>query len=150
MGYTFNGFFATATEPVLEAALQRWPFCRGRVIDNPFKGIGVATPPWPERPTLEEEEVHYQRIHDFDQGLIKWTQGFPDVTFVKIWVSCFGGRCLYWGYVYRNGVVLYREEEPVWDKERSAQQLLRLLAYLGVRQADPYFPPFVRGYFDNG
>jgi hypothetical protein len=148
MSYIFNGFFALATEPVLESALHRWPFCRGRMIDHPFKGIGVDAALWPNHFTVEEAEAHRQRLHDFDRSFSEWTQEFPDVTFVKIWVECFGGQCDYWGYVCCNGVVLHREEEPFLDTEEPDQPLLRLLSYLGLQQDDPYFPPFERGYFD--
>lgn len=44
MGWQFAGFFARAGSPVLEAALGMWPECHGRLIADPFPGIGVAVP----------------------------------------------------------------------------------------------------------
>jgi hypothetical protein len=44
MGWQFAGFFARADAAIMTAALERWPGMRGRIITEPFVGIGVAVP----------------------------------------------------------------------------------------------------------
>jgi hypothetical protein len=44
MGFQFAGFFAQGEQTLLEAALDRWPGCHGRLITELFHGFGVAVP----------------------------------------------------------------------------------------------------------
>ena len=78
-----------------------------------------------------------------EDGLPEWSRAFPDVTFAVVSVDCFGGTCLYGGYVVRAGDTLVRvEAESAGHRE--------LLGRIGVHLSENHFPPFARGYFEYG
>jgi hypothetical protein len=139
MAYLFEGFFCRGGKAVLEAAAAQWPFCSTRLIDSPFKGIGVATAAGWSVPSDEIAQVR--------KGLIPWSRCFPDLTFIYLSGECFGGPCLYAGYACRDGIVLLEEffnDQDDWDA--SAASLRRLLEFLEV-EIEYYFEAFTRDYF---
>lgn len=138
MAFLFSGFFALAGQDVLEAALKHWPLCKGRLIDSPFKGIGVSCPSFLKETEREREELFRDLIYEVKNTLPEWSRNFPDCLFVYLMADCFGGVCYYEGYVCQNS-------EKIVEK---SQELVELLTYLGVVQETTYFEPFTRGYFD--
>ena len=145
MGYRFKGFFAPGDSRVLDAALQRWPYCAGRRIFTPFRGIGVRCPDPDDGSTSDEEfEELLERAAAVEEELPRFSILFPDTPFVFVSVDCFGGTCAYEGFVVRNGK-LERELSMTYSRERLSQ----LLEPLGVRSRSGYFAPFVRGYWET-
>ena len=148
MSYSYYGFFAAADGAVLEAALRRWPGCRGCMVDTPFTGIGLACPD-PNDPAAEDEvQARFALVGDVEHGLPSWSRAFPAIVFVYLEAECFGGICLYGGYACQDGAILARESITGRTVDESAAGLRRLLAYLGVQRDGHYFEPFERGYFD--
>jgi hypothetical protein len=146
MGYVFSGFFA-ADPSLLGRALEQWPTCRGRIIERPFWGFGIAFLSWHLARSAEAEVANDEFILEAQKRLVDWSKDFPSTNFVWIEAECFGGACLYYGFVYRNGESVAVGD--VNDDIGSDQNLLQLLTYLGVNQPTRYFEPFTRGYFDT-
>jgi hypothetical protein len=148
MGFKFSGFFAQGNAAILDAALQIWPGCRGRLITEPFHGFGIAVPEHAlTYGDLDEEQEQSQELaYALEDDLVGWSQQYPETVFVFLNADCFGGTCLYAGYVCQNGRVL----ERVQDRERGGIALPRLVHALGVELDDSYhFTPLARGYFDR-
>ena len=148
MGFQFAGFFAQAQPAILKAALRRWPGCCGRMITEPFRGIGVAVSPYAltygdsDREWKQAQELAYA----LEDELVAWSQQHPDMLFVFLSAECFGGTCLYSGYTCQNGTVLERVHDT---DEKDDIALPRLVRALGVELDDSgYFAPLTRGFFD--
>src|SRR5579871_728503 len=99
MGYEFSGFFARAGQDVLDRGLQYFPGCSGRVIEKPFRGIG-----------LEVWEYDSEANDFLYKNLPAWTENYPETIFVYIDALCFGGKCVYNGTVYQGGILLAEEK----------------------------------------
>jgi hypothetical protein len=147
MGYLFTGFFCDGNDTVLKAALDRWPFCVGRVIRSPFHGIGLRCPNTDEVPDGELGDDYWEdRIYSVERQLPNFSTLFPASTFAFIRADCFGGHCEYAGYVVQNGEVLVKVE---FDSAGiGITNLRRLLKPFGERLLTGYFQPFLRGYWD--
>jgi hypothetical protein len=152
MGWQLAGFFARADADVMSAALDRWPGMRGRLIDEPFHGIGVAVP---------EKALTYGKSHGdqesaqelawaVEQQLPAWSAQYSATIFVFLRADCWGGMCFYEGYVCRDGTILMRAQDDQEESNNGGIALRRLVAALGVELPDPpTFAPFVRGYFNT-
>ena len=146
MGYQFTGFFCDGDETVLKTALERWPFCVGRVIRSPFHGIGLRCPDLDEVWDSDQGCDYWRdRIYSVEKQLPDFSTVFPGMTFAFIKAECFGGDCEYAGFVVRNGEMLFRVE---FDAV-GTNNLRQLLKPFGVRPLTGYFQPFVRGYWDS-
>jgi len=149
MGWQFAGFFAHADEAALEAALRAWPGCQGRVITEPFHGIGVAVPShaFTYGDSDEEQEQAEELAWAIEQELVVWSRRYPATRFVFISADCFGGTCQYEGYVCEDGAILLRAQDP---DEGEGGALPRLVRALGVELATPpFFEPLTRGFFER-
>jgi hypothetical protein len=150
MSYEFAGFFALAEPTVLEDALATWSGCRGRIITEPFQGIGLAVP---ERaltygePPGEGKRAREQ-AHTLEDGLVEWSRRYPATRFVFMRAECFGGECQYWGYVCQNGAIQERAKDPDMDHGDALRRLVRALG-VNLGQQSRYFAPFTRSYFDS-
>jgi hypothetical protein len=146
MGYQFTGFFCDGDETVLKSALDRWPFCVGKVIRSHFHGIGLRCPDPDEMWDNEEGSDYWEdRIHSVEELLLDFSTDVPVSTFAFIKAECFGGDCEYVGFVTRNGQLLL---EVAFDRA-GIDNLRRLLKPLGVRLLTGNFQPFHRGYWDS-
>ncbi len=148
MGYQFAGFFARADAPILEAALRTWPGSRGRLITEPFPGIGVAVNDHVLTyggSTEEENEQAQELAWAIEEELVEWSCQYPAICFVFLRAECAGGTCLYGGYVCQDGAVNERAKD---DKPGAGTALPQLVRALGVELGTPpYFEPFTRGFF---
>jgi hypothetical protein len=147
MTYWFKGFFAVADEAVLQAALNRWPFCTGKCIEVPFQGIGVRCPNRDgfENLTDEEWETLDRQQETVEKGLAEFSRLFPDKVFAFIHAECFGGSCEYAGLVVRNGAMLFAQS--LNDQTEEPLPLKPLLEPLGTHLNNGYFAPFERGFW---
>ena len=143
MGYHFRGFFSDGDEAVMAAALDRWPFCSGRAVTEPFSGFGLRAPDPDEADTDDEYERVVELSCALEDGLTEFSGGFPAARFVFVYADCHGGTCVYTGFVAQAGAVVVRVERGV----AGTESLERLVAPLGVRLVDGYFAPFARGYW---
>ena len=148
MGFQFAGFFAQAQPYVLAAALRKWPQCLGRVIAEPFHGLGVAVPvdALNYGDSDEEQDQARELAYALEDELVEWSRNYPDVLFVFLTADCFGGECLYAGYTCQNGVVLARVKDIDAKDNIALPQLLRALVAEG--DGSGYFAPLTRGFFD--
>ncbi|HEX5157935.1 MAG TPA: hypothetical protein VFW17_12030 [Ktedonobacterales bacterium] len=96
--------------------------------------------------TEEEQEQARELAYALEDELVRWSQRYPDVTFVFINVDCFGGACLYSDYICQSGVILDRVKNASMS---DGDGLPRLVRALGVELDDSrYFAPLTRGFFD--
>lgn len=141
MGYQFKGFFAQADITLIEAANNKWLGCPGKVITNPFNGIGVSSPNLAARDpeaAIQASEIAYA----MEDELPQWSTNYPDITFIFIHADCFGGICDYQGYVCKNGKII--------TQQKGDRALANLVQYLGAKlSASEYFAPFERNFFNN-
>ena len=145
MSYRFKGGFSDGDGGVLQAALERWPFCSGREISSPFRGFGIRCPDPDDRKDAPPEEHEQMRddAYAVEQELPDFSAAFPGVTFVFLFADCFASRCMYTGYAARDGdVVLEIDKAPI-----GRASLQELIGTLGVRLVDGYFEPLVRGFW---
>jgi hypothetical protein len=146
MGYRFTGFFCDGDDTVLKAALERWPFCVGRVIRSPFHGIGLRCP---DADLAWDSDQGYdfweERIYSVEKQLPGFSTVFPAPAFAFIKADCFGGHCEYAGFVVRNGELLLEVE---FDGA-GINNLRRLLKPLAVLPLTGNFQPFHREYWDS-
>jgi hypothetical protein len=144
MGFRFQGFFSDGDEAVMAAALQRWRFCTAKPMAIPFHGFGLRAPD-PDREAESDEE--YERLLELpfavERGLAEFSRDFPEAIFVFIDAECFGGTCIYTGFVAQDGEVRLR----IAAEQPGTESLQRLLDPLGVRIEAGYFAPFTRGYW---
>ncbi len=148
MGWQFAGFFARADGSVLEDALRTWPGCHGRLIADPFPGLGVAVSAHALTygDSEQEQEQAQQVAWALERGLAPWSHHYPLILFVFIRADCFAGDCVYEGYVCQDGAV----HERAADGDRGGAALRQLVRALGVELGDPpHFAPFTREFFDG-
>lgn len=149
MGWQFAGFFAEADATVLDAAMSKWPGARGRMIVQPFQGIGVAVPS--EALTYGDTDDEYEQAQELadalERELAEWSRRYPTKRFVFIRADCFGGICDFEGYVCEDGAIHYQTK----DADGSQDDVLRTLVQaLGVElPATSSFEPLTRGFFDS-
>src|SRR5262249_28655254 len=114
LGYRFRGFFSDGDDTAMTAAVCRWPYCSAKAITAPFRGFGLRAPD-PDREAESDEE--YERLlalpHAVEDGLAEFSRAFPGAKFVFIDADCFGGTCIYTGFVAQAGEVSLREEAAV-------------------------------------
>ena len=140
MAYHFSGFFARAKPELIESARTRWPGCRGRVITDPFKGIGVSSPPMDDADSDEAYEEACDIAATLYAELPEWSRSYPDQIFVFVDANRFGEIWEYEGYVCHNGEIRART--------RGDGALKRLVAFLGVRLDDGQrFEPVEREFY---
>ncbi|MCA9919732.1 MAG: hypothetical protein KC445_17365 [Anaerolineales bacterium] len=145
MGYDFKGFFTDN--------LNYETFCHElahlpvvvKQIENPFHGLGVK---------LDEDESYddesFEAFYEQEKALVSTIKSlsiqFPKSTFAWIEVKCFGGTCLYIGFVMQNGIQQFSKIE--YDSDPTI--LPKILSFLGITLADNlFFEPFTRGYWQN-
>ncbi len=145
MGYLFRGFFLRTTAqdnlPELVSSIkEQWPRVVCRLIKEPFVGLGVRMTNFIWDSSAENAEEQFA----LEDELPSWSRQHPFLTMVYIEADCFGGTCLYRGYVCRNGEILFKEERP----EPGPGPLRRLLQQIDVKLDEGgYFPPFKRDFF---
>ncbi len=142
MAFNFTGIFAVADLDVLAAAQDAFD-STARAIYAPFEGFGISRVgkaiPVPDCDDEEESLALAESIRQFSER-------FPAVTFVYLYVECFGGVCDYAGFAIRNGERIH--DEPFGGVDGNAGPLRRLVTHLGVRLGDShYFAPLRRGFF---
>lgn len=144
MGFRFRGFFSDGDVSAMAAAVSRWPYCAVKPIVKPFHGFGLRAPD-PERQA--ESDPEYERLLELqfaiESNLVEFSRGFPAAKFVFIEADCFGGTCIYSGFVAQAGEVSFHE-----GREKTGTESLEvLLKPLSVRLRSGYFEPFTRGYW---
>jgi hypothetical protein len=144
VGFRFQGFFSDGDEAAMTAALTRWPFCTAKPIATPLHGFGLRAPD-PDRVAESDEEYEHllELTFSVERDLADFSRGFPTAKFVFIDADCFGGACIYTGFVAQAGEVSLR----VAGAKPGTESLQRLLEPLGVRLQSGYFEPFARGYW---
>jgi hypothetical protein len=133
MAYIFSGVFSDGDPQTMKHLLDLVSGA-GRIIDHPFHGFGVQFGP---------DRIDQQLVQSFP--LVPWSSRFPNITFVYLYVECFGGDCDHAGFAFREGQVL--EDIPFTE---SDYPLRKLLKYLGVDLGQtPFFEPLQREYFEH-
>ncbi len=144
MSYLFRGFFLRVSDAILplqviDAAQRHWCNIRIRPVGQPFPGIAVQL-------ADRVEDVFDADAEELEDDISQWSKRFPQAQLVFIDVQCFGGKCMYQGYICSNGHILMRED----TEEEGSGPLRRLLRYIGVELNErAYFAPFERSFFDD-
>ncbi len=133
------------------AVARALPVTRAQRITAPFAGIVAAYEPRERREHAvaaalaagasedDADEAGYAAEED---GFAPLVRAFPHLRFAVIEVECFGGTCVYRGYIVGPG------ERVSVAMSGSAHQ--QLLAALGAVDPPWYFAPFTRGFFEHG
>ena len=143
MSYLFRGFFLQASEAVqplrvIEEVQRRWWDARIRPVGSP-SGIAVQLTDRPAGAFDADAE-------ELEADLTHWSKHFPQAQLAFIDVECFGGQCVYQGFIFAGGRVLMRED----TEEEGPEPLRRLMRYIGVELDERgYFAPFERSFFED-
>lgn len=86
-----------------------------------------------------EEEV-YDNIYESLDNIASFSQKFPDKSFAYIEADCFGGTCMYEGYIIKNGA-------KVLEQESTYTGHIPLLQNFEKTYHTEYFEPFTRDFF---
>jgi len=89
--------------------------------------------------TTLEQEV-YDNIYSSLENIPKFSQRFLEKNFAYIEADCFGGTCMYEGYIMKNG-------EKVLAQESTYNGHITLLRFFEKNYNQGYFEPFTRGFF---
>jgi hypothetical protein len=146
MGYWFSGFFLRTTDqdplPELVSSIkEQWPRVVCRLVKEPFVGLGVRMTnfTW----GVDDEKGEDQLA--IEDELPTWSKQHPFLTVVYLEADCFGGTCIYRGYVCQNGEIHFKEK----GLERGPEPLGRLLKQIHVELRGGAFPPFGRNFFGS-
>lgn len=133
------------------AVARALPVTRAQQITAPFSGIVAAYEPRERREHAlaaalaagaSEDDAYEAGCAAEADGLEPLIRAFPHVRFAVIDVECFGGICVYRGYIVGPG------ERVSVAMSGIAHQ--HLLAALGAVDPPWYFAPFTRGFFERG
>ena len=148
MGFQLKAVFSSPADQkqkqgVLASAVARWPFIR--LPGGQHCNLQCAHFAPPEltaylRESPEAYKLAVEACAQLEDSLADWSSEFPSLVFAFIDVECFGGACLYGGFVCRRGKVTLRQEALP-----SAHRML--LEHVGITLKDDRFAPFERGYF---
>ena len=138
----------------VEFATALYPsFVRVRRFDAPFAGVIAAYDPQAAHDLVHDnwEVLGYAdenaAIDDIEEAIesriAHLSHEFPDTPIAFVDVDCFGGTCMYRGYVVNDGLQTYAEPA-------SANAHVRLFEHMGVKDPQWHFPPFTRGFMDSG
>jgi hypothetical protein len=148
VGYRFRGFFTHWHPEVGEEAVRRWPGCTWRPVYEPFLGVGVRCPD----AGAATSGAHYNQLleltYRIERELPDFLARFGDLTVAFVEAECFGGNCVYGGWVMRAGVIELLI--PLADAKPGRRTLEQLLEPLGVKLEHGDFAPFARGFWDEG
>jgi hypothetical protein len=129
------------------------PFVKVRRFASPFAGVIAGYDYTKTHEDIVEnfaahgypdEDAAYEDAYEgVDNRMRQLSSAFAALPFAYVNVDCFGGTCMYDGYVVKDGEVLH--SEPF-----SSAAHVRLFEYLGVRDAQWHFAPFTRGFMETG
>src|SRR5262245_43017626 len=141
MGFYLRCAIAKVDDPVIAerivvAAAELFPpFVRVRRFSQPFAGVIAGYDPTDAHEKLvdnfaahgyaDEEAAYEDAAEAIDSRIGDLSHEFPDVPFAFVDVDCFGGTCMFRGYVVKDVAVTHREEA-------SSSAHVRLFAALGV------------------
>ena len=91
----------------------------------------------------DDDDAYEEACGAIDNRMPQLSHELGALPVAFVWVDCFGGTCMYNGFVMRDGVKIHTE-----DGSSSAH--VRLFMHLGVEDAQWYFPPFSRGFMETG
>jgi hypothetical protein len=159
MGYALRCAVAKAESPEEAARLHDriagyFCHCSTRVFHEPFLGV-ITGLEW--RKVLErfeqhpeafdyanEEEARDDIAYGLEEQLAAFSRRTPDRSWAYIDVDCFGGTCLYDGFIARDGEHRYSLAAA------SQRGHLELLEHLGVTGLNSDFEPFHGGFLTGG
>ena len=87
MSFHLMAFFAKADETLMEEAMKKWPKAKGKAIDAPFKGIGIASPYINKADNEEEYEKANDIGYDLEEHLPEFSKQHPETVFVFVGIG---------------------------------------------------------------
>ena len=142
-----------ATQIEATAAELFPPFVRSQRFEQPFAGVIIGYDPVATHERLVENFAAHgytdEEAATEDAEAAIWNHmgelslAFPDVPFAYIDVDCFGGTCMFDGFIVKDGLRTHVEKSS-----SSAHQ--RLFEHMGVDDPQWHFAPFTRGFMESG
>lgn len=134
---------------IIEKINSYFPYIKTKKFNSGIEGIvGQINEHEIERETYSNPEKFegknfdgiFEEILEFEDNTIEFSKIFPDKKFAYIYVDCFGGTCLYSGFIVENGKVL---QNQIYDYPGH----ISLLKVLDTNYEGFYFEPFTRDFF---
>lgn len=138
-----NKVDADTVTQVICAAKSRWPTISLPLPNRSYRNRILFAPPELTDYLFNDDssyEAAQETTHTIADGLNEFSKTFPLVRFAYIFADCFGGTCLYSGFVVQDGVETLR----VNGERNGHRKLLRDIGFWTWY----HFTPFTRGYFE--
>jgi len=131
--FSFFGLFGDPIDGLLEQLARDWPRANVISIEKPLVALGV-------RFGQEFYEPSDEDIPDVVTGQIKRVSiENPAARFLMLRTECWGGDCENWGYVLKDGMIVY--------EAHGDGALRRLVLHFGVDLgANEVFEPLRRDF----
>jgi hypothetical protein len=139
---------------ICATATESFPsFVRCRRFDAPFAGVIAGYDPVATSERIVESFAAHgypdeEAATEDVEGAIwnhmgELTLAFPELPFAYIDVDCFGGTCVFSGFIIKDGLRTHTEPS-------SSSAHVKLFAHLGVVDPQWHFAPFTRGFMETG
>lgn len=136
---------------ILSEIQSFFPFVQAKFFDSGFKGIvgqvnedkihfDIEINGLLEKYNVNSLDEAFERIYEFEDKTVAFSKMFPHKKFAYIDVLCFGGTCLYEGFVVKDGEIILKESSSYGGH-------IVLLQAINPIFRDFYFAPFTRDFF---
>jgi hypothetical protein len=144
MSYNTKSIIAEYTsaedDAILAQLLLDFKLIQAKTFQAGFKGLVAQLDIMKIQKTIADEDEAYQLMSALEDGMAEFSQKFPHKKFAFIEADCFGGACIYFGFVIQNGEILL---EQSYDHSGH----IRLLQAINPSYEGHYFEAFTRDFF---
>jgi hypothetical protein len=144
MSYNTKNIIAEYTgaedDTILAQLLAEFKHIQVKTFQAGFKGLVAQLDTMKIQKTIANEDEAYELMAVLEDGIENFSQKFPHKKFAFIEADCFGGACIYFGFVIQNGEVL-------WNQSYDHSGHIPLLQAINPSYEGHYFEPFTRDFF---
>jgi hypothetical protein len=133
-------YSSIADETILTQLLADFKHIQVKIFEAGFKGLVAQLNIMKIYQTMDDEGEAYELINSLENGMENLSRKFPHKKFAFIEVDCFGGACIYSGFVMQNGEILL-------EQSNNPSGHIPLLQAISPTYSGHYFEPFTRDFF---
>jgi hypothetical protein len=125
---------------ILVQLLVAFKHIQVKTFEAGFKGLVAQLDAMKIHKTITNEDEVYELIAALEDGIEDFSRKFSHKKFAFIEADCFGGACIYFGFVMQNGEILFGQ-----SYDHSGH--IPLLQAINPAFEGHYFEPFTRDFF---